>query len=97
MPYNGRPVKIAGYNKDAAMYCQVTGWIKRDASMWCEDGSVDSHERPADLFMAPTERKEWIVRRETGCLIGPFDTLIEAQRCSNTYYNSTIHEITINE
>ena len=77
------------------LYGVESGYIES----WDKDGKYRSGGAPSgrDLFMAPTERKEWIVRRETLALVGPFNTLKEAQRCSNTYHNSTIHEITIHE
>jgi hypothetical protein len=98
---DGRPVKIAGYNENADHEFCLAGWIGQIVYGWCKDGAYDSkREHDNDLFMAPTERKEWIVRYDkykTGaCLFGPFTAIESAQHFAETN-GGTIHEITITE
>jgi hypothetical protein len=103
---DGRPVKIAGYNEEAYQYNKVAGWIKDFVMSWTETGRFDSEEiqDEYDLFMAPTERKEWIVRVDHGGKIfnsvhGPYDRFDMAERFSKIVdcESVSIHEITITE
>jgi hypothetical protein len=105
---DGRPVKIAGYNPDAFDGKKVIGWVGKDAEMWNENGQYygSAYACNFNLFMAPTERKEWIVRYQHGTPIeeiepyiafsGPFYSLKKAQRFAKDTEGS-IHEITIIE
>ncbi len=95
---DGKEVKIAGYDPDAERGDKVIGWIKGHSNSWGESGSYlhnDVHYK--DLFMAPTERKEWVVRLSLNCVVGPYFTKQDAELVSANYENSTIHEITILE
>jgi len=100
---DGRPVKIAGYNPDAEKVEKIIGWKSGLSWGWSIDGH-DGIDDDSDLFMAPTERKEWVVRVERNngnkFIFGPFITedkyklFIEDLSPGCTY---TIHEITIHE
>ena len=96
---DGRPVKIAGYNEEALTGQEVIGWLDGVAYIWGKDGTLCG---TTDLFMAPTERKEWIVRCANPSnykdiyLAGPFYSLEKAQRFAKDT-EGTIHEITIHE
>jgi hypothetical protein len=94
---DGRPVKIAGYNKDANMGGVLVGWAGVEPWYWSEMGASES-DHITDLFMAPTERKEWVVRRwlETPYVLGPFSSIEHAMIIA-TSESDTIHEITIIE
>jgi hypothetical protein len=105
---DGRPVKIAGYNGEAEEdeFC-LLGWANNMNHGWHSDGTyMRGVENGKDLFMAPTERKEWIVRYQHGTPIeeiehyiafsGPFYSLEKAQRFAKDTEGS-IHEITIHE
>ena len=103
---DGRPVKIAGYNEDSEnLYWRLVGWIDGNPSWWSLLGKAGAVDQSSyDLFMAPTERKEWVVRveRHNGnkFISGPFanekeySAFIESLSNGCTY---TIHEITIHE
>jgi hypothetical protein len=96
---DGRPVKIAGYNEDANKNHKLTGWAGGTALSWSKDGEY-SHNDPYDLFMAPTTRKEWIVRRlrPSGAIAARvFTTKAMAEYTALQYQGATIHEITITE
>jgi hypothetical protein len=96
---DGRPVKIAGYNEELN---SLAGWVGSLVYNWTGGGK--SHSESNDLFMAPNERKEWVVRVERNngnkFISGPFITedeyklFIEHLSPGCTY---TIHEITIHE
>jgi hypothetical protein len=92
---DGTPVKIAGYNPDAKHSQCVLFWdangTGRGATELGKVGYVDM------LFMAPTERKEWVVRCQTGCLIGPFETLQEAEFYVTDANKASIHQIIIHD
>ena len=98
---DGRPVKIAGYNPDADIEYKICGWVDCEVESWRVDGLLSASIKDAaiDLFMAPTERKEWIVR----CLVDaviyyePFPTEEAAKVFAYNYEGRTIHEITIIE
>jgi hypothetical protein len=102
---DGRPVKIAGYNGEAVKDAQLIGWIRNNYATWYLTGESE-HAKDFDLFMAPTERKEWIVRYQHGtpmaeidhyiAFSGPFSSLEKAQRFAKDTEGS-IHEITIHE
>jgi hypothetical protein len=103
---DGRPVKIAGYNSNVNPYYQVIGWVDELVVTWKKSGQIANCGNDFDLFMAPTERKEWIVRYQHGTPIaeiepyiafsGPFYSLENAQRFAKDTEGS-IHEITIIE
>jgi hypothetical protein len=104
---DGRPVKIAGYNPDADIEYKICGWVNGKVGSWRVDGLLSASIKDAatDLFMAPTERKEWIVRimnptdHRQSYIAGPFKTLEAAKDLFNTRRKgwATIHEITITE
>jgi hypothetical protein len=68
-----------------------------------EDGRfISDQASSADLFMAPTERKEWIVRCAVinGDVVkyeGPFPTEEAAIAYADNYEWRIVHEITIIE
>jgi hypothetical protein len=102
---DGRRVKIAGYNEEIyPLNISLLGWIRSDIG-WCEyawycNGRYNSGEdNPSDLFMAPTERKEWVVRLPEYRMIGPFhnEKLAKGWQEQMNRPDSTIHEITITE
>jgi hypothetical protein len=104
---DGRPVKIAGYNHEAESHNKILGWVDRTFISWYESGIYDEcidNTHKNDLFMAPTERKEWIVRVDHGGKIfnsvhGPYDCFDMAERFSKIVdcESVSIHEITITE
>jgi hypothetical protein len=106
---DGRPVKIAGYNADAKEHSQILSWADGGTiSSWVDGKYHSSGESGNDLFMAPKERKEWIVRvlREIGVnnitLHGPFNNYKTASECADRISivpgnQISIHEITIIE
>jgi hypothetical protein len=95
---DGRPVKIAGYNKDAKESARLIGWVKGSNLNWYEGGSyMGAFVSNYDLFMAPTERKEWVVRSSGGGIFVPFKTKQEAEIHYLVDMGGTIHEITIHE
>ena len=76
---DGEKITIAGYNANAKKYNQLAGWDSDGAILsWNFDGKFDTgHNSLNDLFMAPTERKEYIVRCVFGNAVwceGPFPT-----------------------
>jgi hypothetical protein len=101
---DGRPVKIAGYNPDAKDGQNIAGWIGGVLSEWYHNGTYTSQfldTNQCDLFMAPTERKEWIVRCVFGDAVwceGPFPTEDAAiiYAADNNELRS-VYEITIHE
>jgi ribosomal protein S16 len=98
---DGRPVKVAGYNPDAKLSQKVIGWVKSENLNWMEDGRfISDQASSADLFMAPTELKEWIVRlnpNNNAYYKGPFHTEVAAVAYANNWEGATIHEITLHE
>ena len=98
---NGNKVKIGCYNKD---YNSLLGWVDRVAYTWNGSGKSGRSDDTEELFMAPTERKEWVVvygipndRRYTA---GPFNSDIGANvfvQTLSSEYKATIHEILIVE
>ncbi len=100
---DGRPVKIAGYDEDALPHNTLVGWIGKDAVYWNNSGKHVQYEAH-DLFMAPTERKEYIVRADYGsCAFfqGPYDAKNQAMEAvigfQKQNYTASVHEITIIE
>ena len=94
---DGRPVKIAGYNEEALTGQEVIGWLDGVAYIWGKDGTLCG---TTDLFMAPTERKEWIVRlnpKHIAYYKGPFYTKELAIIYSDNWEGATVHEILIVE
>ena len=93
---DGRPVKIAGYNPDATENARLLLWDADNvARIAYEDGKIGMAGVDS-LFMAPTERKEWVVRTDRGKLYGPMVTerhAFQIQSCEG----GTIHEITITD
>jgi hypothetical protein len=98
---DGRPVKIAGYNEDAHEDVVLCGWVAGNAHQWYKDGSCE-YEEYLDLFMAPTERKEWVVRyysltQSKHFISGPFSDKRLAELFMGIFDSPTIHEITIHD
>ena len=59
---------------------------------------MNDTESDGDLFMAPSERKEWVVRVSDTCVLGPYKTSAEAyDAIIRVGMPGTIHEITIHE
>ena len=90
---DGRPVKIAGCNEDRN---SLLGWIYGEVNQWTGGGKSYKIDSTYDLFMAPNERKEWVVRINNGKILGPYIKESHAfiiQSCEG----GTIHEITIHE
>lgn len=99
---DGRDVKIAGYSKDARDGQNLAGWVDGALVCWFHDGSYSSafdRTHPYDLFMAATERKEWIVRMSTANVVcGPYSSIEQANEVVKKFEDPcTIHEITITE
>jgi hypothetical protein len=104
---DGRKVKIAGYNPDAAESEVVVGWADGWARGWCENGSyIKDRKHAADLFMACETKDVWVVLVST--IADSFctssyvrDTEQDAKHLENTmiksgYKTYGIHKITIN-
>lgn len=95
-----REAEIVSNNKNAKSGRVLIGWVDNEPYTWRANGSnmtTDQEKGSGDLFMAPTERKEYLVRHGNHCtLYSPFDSLEEAQYIA-TLNNGTIHEITIIE
>ena len=104
---DGRSVKIAGYNKDAKESQRIAAWIDDFIIDYQENGKRYSYTH-YDLFIAQTERKEWIVRTPvlvdmlvkgnhySNNIFGPYDNYETAMRTADSLKGS-IHEITITE
>jgi|LakMenEpi03Aug12_release.lakeMendotaPanAssembly.Ray.scaffolds.fasta_scaffold2527765_1 hypothetical protein len=90
---DGRPVEIAGYNKGRN---RLAGWINGELNQWTGGGKSITYTTH-DLFMAQTERKEWVVRSSGGGIFVPFKTKQEAEIHHLVDMGGTIHEITIHE
>ena len=96
---DGRPVKIAGYSE---FNNSLIGWVGSGVYQWTSGGQNIADKN--DLFMAPNERKEYVLRVERNngnkFISGPFITeneyklFIEHLSPGCTY---TIHQITIHE
>jgi hypothetical protein len=102
---DGRPVKIAGYNPDADDTSKLAGWVNSNVNSWHSNGKYwNDMNADNDLFMAPTERKQFVLVVKSGISYlahGPYETIerLEINRpylcsCSDSY---SIHEITITE
>ena len=104
---DGRPVKIAGYNEEAQYSDTLIGWLGGYYCRWNKEGQhFTACETDFDLFMAPTERKEWIVRctDKSDKIVSflrffhPDDARKHVEEYeSSEYYKFSIHEITITE
>ena len=103
---DGRPLKIAGYNEEISpANIALLGWVESDIGWdevaWFYDGRYMNDESSTlDLFMAPNERKEWIVRCGVGDVVkyeGPFPTEEAAKVYADNYEWRTVHEILIVE
>jgi hypothetical protein len=89
---DGRPVEILWYSEERNLLVGLVGGF---AYVWTGGGKSTLYT-DHDLFMAPSERKEWVVRTGKAKIYGPYDTedhAIKIQRCEG----GTIHEITIHE
>lgn len=59
---DGRPVKIAGYNPEAADNDMVVGWVDNLVETWSSEGKyIDSADVDFDLFMAPETKDVWVI------------------------------------
>jgi hypothetical protein len=105
---DGKPVKMGCYNKEAKGGHNIAGWLFGTLLCWYHDGSYSTDfttPHPYDLFMAPTERKEWVVRvvnpvdHNDSHIAGPFLSYHHAKDVYNARREgwATIHEITIIE
>jgi hypothetical protein len=102
---DGRPVKIAGYNEDAKEYWHsLLGWADGVFCTWnlCGSHYTTSGNRN-DLFMATTERVEWVVVYESNDG-GRKALLCECEAVAKVFADvfkesrsATIHKITISE
>lgn len=94
---NGNKVEIGCYNKD---YNSLLGWVDRVAYTWTGGGKSGRSDDTEELFMAPTERKEWVVRISNTCIFGPYKTSADAYDAILRLAmptSATIHEILILE
>ena len=100
----GEPYKFGAYNPDAINY-QLIGWIDGEhvghtAKGFYVCGQEKSH--PRNLFMAPTERTEWVVRivGDNGrpCIYGLYSSEEAAKNDVKVLDGrKTYHPITITE
>jgi hypothetical protein len=101
---DGRPVRIAGYNPDVIESQRIAAWIGDFICDYGENGKRYSYTN-YDLFMAPSERKEWVViyTNTTGRRFSSLEFSYEmalhvkSKAIKNGYKNVSIHEITISE
>jgi hypothetical protein len=103
----GRPVKIAGYNEQARNDYSVLGWVNNVVFVWHRNGKRAGclHESDNDLFMAPTERKEWVIlwtNTHGGRQAHVVNFLENAQEYKEfldgrNFTDISIHEITIHD
>lgn len=56
---DGRPVKIAAYDKDAFDYCKLIGWIDGKCESWSDAGEWSNEHTMNDIFIVP--EKKWLV------------------------------------
>jgi hypothetical protein len=91
---NGNKVEIGCYNKE---YNSLLGWVDRVPYTWTGGGKSGRSDDTEELFMAPTERKEWVVvyRDKYG---NATNSSVFAEYPNYVVPgNTTIHEITIHE
>jgi hypothetical protein len=101
---DGSPVKIAGYNKHASEGQEIAAWIGGFVIDYDKNGRRNRGNNQYDLFMAPKERKEWVIRFQGISGHAYFETRIfdTLQKAENFAQNknlirATIHQITITE
>jgi hypothetical protein len=105
---DGRPVKIAGYNEEAPFDEKIVGWIQEyGCCYWGEDGTYHTSIKYSekDIFMAPTERKEWVIlwtNTHGGRQAHVVNFLENAQEYKEfldgrNFTDISIHEITIHD
>jgi hypothetical protein len=101
---HGRPVKIAGYNPDVIESQRIAAWVDGFICDYGENGKRYSYT-DYDLFMAPNERKEWVVIY-TNTKGDRFSSLefsygmalhVKSKAIEIGHKNVSIHEITIHE
>ena len=91
---DGRPVEILWYSEDRNL---LVGLVGGSAYLWTGGGKSTLYTAH-DLFMAQTERKEWVLRVSDTCVLGPYKTVGEAyDAIIRVGMPATIHEITIHE
>ncbi len=89
-----RSVEILCYSEERNL---LVGLIGGSAYVWT-GGGKSTLNTYRDLFMAQTERKEWVVRVSDTCVFGPYKTSAEAyDAIIRVGMPGTIHEITIHE
>lgn len=97
---DGLEVKIAGYNEEAEQTSQLAGWLNGSITSWQKNGQYWNDMRSDyDLFMAPTERKEWVVRWDTNICV-TCKTRQSAEYMAENHKDigiATIHEIIVIE
>lgn len=96
---DGRAVTIAYYDKNQIE--PLIGWVDGAAAGWNMYGQYNNpHENDVDLFMSPTESKQWVViaKNKEGALVsyGPYVAKCHAESVAIVGCG-TIHEITIFE
>jgi hypothetical protein len=87
-----RSVEILWYSEERNL---LVGLIGGSAYVWT-GGGKSTLNTYRDLFMAPIERKEWVVRVNNGKILGPYIKESHAfiiQSCEG----GTLHEITSHE
>jgi hypothetical protein len=91
---DGRPVEILCYSEERNL---LVGLVNNAAYVWTGGGKANLYTHH-DLFMAPTERKEWVVRVSDTCVLGLYKTSADAyDAIMRVGMPATIHEITIHE
>jgi hypothetical protein len=107
---DGRPVEISSHNPLSKSGRVLIGWVDNEPYTWLINGcnTMNDTESDGDLFMAPSERKEWVVRTPvlvdmlvngnhySNNIFGPFDNYETAMKTADSLKGS-IHEITIHE
>jgi hypothetical protein len=99
---DGRPVKIAGCNEDRN---SLLGWIYGEVNQWTGGGKSYKIDSTYDLFMAPSERKEWVViyTNTKGHRLSSLEfsygmaLQVKSKAIENGFENVSIHEIEITE
>jgi hypothetical protein len=91
---NGNKVEIGCYNKD---YNSLLGWVDRVAYTWTGGGKSGRSDDTEELFMAPTERKEWVIIWRDSFGNDGNSTVVNVKPDPIFYNGATIHEITIHE
>ncbi len=96
---SGRPFQIAAHSPNQKDFNTLCGWVDGYVKSFNSDG-VSNQYSELDLFMAPTENKQWVViaKNKTGALTpyGPYVAKCHAESVAIVEIG-TVHEITIIE